>query len=169
MLKETLAWRAQMKCAIAAYSDPSAASAAYRAVSGPALPCCPQKSRSSLSREFRAAPHTPLSTVTDLAARTDVYSLTSNRVDDITFESVRDEAETGKTYRLPPRDKRGRPVLTMRPGRENSTSHEGNVRHLIYHMETMVRPGRKGNRNRRCVPHQSLVSASLALATSSLL
>lgn len=61
------------------------------------------------------------------------------RVDDITFESVAGEAATGKMYRLLPRDKRGRPVLAMRPGRENTSAHEGQVKHLIYNMELVCR------------------------------
>jgi hypothetical protein len=49
----------------------------------------------------------------------------------ITWDSVSFEGATGKTYRLRVRDRRGRPVLCLRPGLENSKDHVGQIRHLV--------------------------------------
>lgn len=61
------------------------------------------------------------------------------KVDGLRFDTVAAEAQTGKMYRLRPRDKQGRPVLTMRPGRENTSGHEGQIQFLTYSVETMAR------------------------------
>lgn len=60
-------------------------------------------------------------------------------VDRLKWDDVKDEAVTGKTYRLHARDKMGRPVLGLRPGRENTRGHANQIRFLIYNMETITR------------------------------
>ena len=60
-------------------------------------------------------------------------------VEALTWADVAQEGATGKTYRLRARDRRGRPVLCLAPGRENSRDHVGQIRHLVYAMETAVR------------------------------
>lgn len=60
-------------------------------------------------------------------------------VDRLKWDDVKEEAVTGKTYRLKVRDKMGRPVLGLRPGRENTRGHANQIRFLIYNMETITR------------------------------
>lgn len=60
-------------------------------------------------------------------------------VDKLKWDDVKEEAATGKTYRLLARDKMGRPVLGLRPARENTRSHVNQIRFLIYNMETLTR------------------------------
>jgi hypothetical protein len=68
-------------------------------------------------------------------------------VEAITWDSVAAEGATGKTYRLQARDRRGRPVLCLRPGKENTKGHEQQIRHLIYNMEIAVRAMDGGGRS----------------------
>lgn len=84
-------------------------------------------------------------------------------MDEITFEAVADEARTGKMYRLLPRDSRGRPVLAMRPGRENTAAHAGQVRHLIYCMEAVARCAAAGWGDAPLGGHCSLDSEQMLL------
>ncbi|KAL2893892.1 Phosphatidylinositol transfer protein 3 [Bienertia sinuspersici] len=67
----------------------------------------------------------------------------------IRWEEVATEAETGKTYRSTAVDKNGRPVLIMRPCRQgigevlhyvvhNSKSVAGQIKHLVYCMENAI-------------------------------
>ncbi|CAN8246849.1 unnamed protein product [Cochlearia groenlandica] len=58
--------------------------------------------------------------------------------EEILWEDIADEAETGKIYRSSCVDKRGRPVLIMRPSVENSKSVKGQIRHLVYCMENAI-------------------------------
>jgi hypothetical protein len=60
-------------------------------------------------------------------------------VEGITWDDIAAEAATGKTFRLGVRDRHGRPVLCLRPGKENTRGHEGQIKHIIYQMETAVR------------------------------
>ncbi|CAM9001505.1 unnamed protein product [Rhodiola kirilowii] len=53
-------------------------------------------------------------------------------------EDVAHEGETGKVYRSKFFDKYGRPVLVMRPSRQNSKSTKGQIKHLVYCMENAV-------------------------------
>mmetsp|Transcript_28053 Transcript_28053/g.38784 ORF Transcript_28053/g.38784 Transcript_28053/m.38784 type:complete len:279 (-) Transcript_28053:96-932(-) len=57
----------------------------------------------------------------------------------ITWDQISNEAETGKMYISPNKDKLGRTVLIMRPGRENTTEHEGKIKYLVYCLEASVR------------------------------
>lgn len=53
----------------------------------------------------------------------------------IKWEEVSVEAETGKMYRASFSDLHGRPVILMIPGNQNTNSHDGQLRHLVYCME----------------------------------
>lgn len=56
------------------------------------------------------------------------------RPESISYDDVEDEGASGKQY-VAGRDKRGRNVLVMRPGRENTREHAGNIRFLVYTLE----------------------------------
>ena len=56
------------------------------------------------------------------------------RPDSITWEDVAAEGTSGKQY-VTGRDQQGRNVLVMRPGRENTREHAGNIRFLVYTLE----------------------------------
>ena len=56
------------------------------------------------------------------------------RPDSITWEDVAAEGTSGKQY-VTGQDQQGRNVLVMRPGRENTREHAGNIRFLVYTLE----------------------------------
>lgn len=56
----------------------------------------------------------------------------------IRWEEVAHEAETGKLYRSPYTDKHGRTVLVMRPSRQNSKSTRAQIKYLVYCMENAI-------------------------------
>lgn len=56
----------------------------------------------------------------------------------ILWENIAHEAETGKVYRANYHDKLGRVVLVMRPGLQNTSSSEGQIRYLVYCMENAI-------------------------------
>lgn len=56
----------------------------------------------------------------------------------IRWEDVEVEAETGKIYRTNFHDKKGRSVLVLAPGRQNTTGHEGQMKHLVYCLENAI-------------------------------
>ncbi|KAJ3700514.1 hypothetical protein LUZ61_004219 [Rhynchospora tenuis] len=58
--------------------------------------------------------------------------------DEIRWDEVAHEAETGKIYRANYRDKTGRSVLVMRPGRQNTKSTKGQIQYLVYCMENAI-------------------------------
>ncbi|XP_020579537.1 random slug protein 5-like [Phalaenopsis equestris] len=58
--------------------------------------------------------------------------------EDIKWDEIAQEAETGKIYRSNCFDKHGRSILVMRPGRENSKSNKGKIRYLVYCMENAI-------------------------------
>ncbi|KAK3146244.1 hypothetical protein QOZ80_3BG0263530 [Eleusine coracana subsp. coracana] len=60
------------------------------------------------------------------------------RPEDIRWPDVSVEAETGKMYRANFQDKEGRTVVIMKPTKENTTSHEGQIRFLVYVLENAV-------------------------------
>ncbi|XP_024367309.1 uncharacterized protein [Physcomitrium patens] len=62
----------------------------------------------------------------------------SYKPEDIRWEDVAKEAETGKVYRAATVDKQGRSVLVMRPAKQNTTSREGQVKQLVYSMENAI-------------------------------
>lgn len=56
----------------------------------------------------------------------------------VKWEEVAKEGETGKVYRANFCDKDGRTVLVMRPGVENTNQLEGQIRYLVYCMENAI-------------------------------
>ncbi|KAG7981012.1 hypothetical protein I3843_05G211200 [Carya illinoinensis] len=58
--------------------------------------------------------------------------------EEIRWEEVAHEAETGKIYRSTSIDKHGRTVLVMRPSRQNSKSTKGQIKYLVYCMENAI-------------------------------
>ncbi|KAL5844240.1 hypothetical protein ACOSQ4_010198 [Xanthoceras sorbifolium] len=60
------------------------------------------------------------------------------RPEEIRWDEVAHEAETGKIYRSNYVDKHGRTVLVMRPGCQNSKSTKGQIRYLVYCMENAI-------------------------------
>lgn len=58
--------------------------------------------------------------------------------EEIRWEDVANEAETGKIYRSNYIDKRGRTVLVMRPSHQNSKSTKGQIKYLVYCMENAI-------------------------------
>ncbi|CAF1979619.1 unnamed protein product [Brassica napus] len=58
--------------------------------------------------------------------------------EEIRWEEIAREAETGKIYRSNYTDKYGRPVLVMRPSCQNTKSPKGQIRFLVYCMENAI-------------------------------
>ncbi|GMH06316.1 hypothetical protein Nepgr_008156 [Nepenthes gracilis] len=58
--------------------------------------------------------------------------------EEIRWHEVAHEGETGKVFRANFHDHLGRPVLIMRPGKQNTRSGEGNIRHLVYMLENAI-------------------------------
>ncbi|KAK3413941.1 hypothetical protein EUGRSUZ_I02445 [Eucalyptus grandis] len=58
--------------------------------------------------------------------------------EEIRWHEVAHEGETGKVSRADFHDRFGRTVLIMRPGKQNTTSAEGNIRHLVYLIENSI-------------------------------
>ncbi|KAL2242262.1 UNVERIFIED_CONTAM: CRAL-TRIO domain-containing protein C23B6.04c [Sesamum indicum] len=58
--------------------------------------------------------------------------------EEIRWDDVSMEAETGKIYRSNYKDKYGRPVLVMRPRCQNSKSIKGQIKYLVYCMENAI-------------------------------
>lgn len=56
----------------------------------------------------------------------------------ICWDDVAHEGETGKVSRANFVDRSGRPVLIMRPGKQNTKTGDGNVRHLVYLIENAI-------------------------------
>ncbi|XVE95343.1 hypothetical protein REPUB_Repub02eG0088600 [Reevesia pubescens] len=61
-----------------------------------------------------------------------------HKPEEIRWEEVAHEAETGKIYRSNYIDKHGRTVLVMRPSCQNSKSTKGQIRYLVYCMENAI-------------------------------
>jgi len=62
----------------------------------------------------------------------------AKRPQDIRWPDVSVEAETGKLYRASFPDREGKTVVVMRPAKQNTSSHEGQVQHLVYALENAV-------------------------------
>ncbi|GKD41781.1 phosphatidylinositol transfer protein 3-like protein, partial [Tanacetum coccineum] len=62
----------------------------------------------------------------------------SYKPEEIIWEHVAAEAETGKIYRSNYKDKNGRVVLVMRPAFQNSKSVKGQIKYLVYCMENAI-------------------------------
>eukprot|EP00249_Psilotum_nudum_P023869 c29012_g2_i3 orf=406-1305(-) len=62
----------------------------------------------------------------------------SFKPEEIQWEDVAKEGETGKVYKADFVDKAGRTVLVLVPGNQNTSSHEGQIRHLVYLLENAI-------------------------------
>ncbi|CAL9039544.1 unnamed protein product [Musa banksii] len=58
--------------------------------------------------------------------------------EEIRWPEVATEGETGKVYRADFHDREGRSVLVLRPGRQNTCSHDSQLRHLVYLLENAI-------------------------------
>ncbi|KAJ6929956.1 phosphatidylinositol transfer protein 3 [Populus alba x Populus x berolinensis] len=58
--------------------------------------------------------------------------------EEICWHEVAHEGETGKVSRADFHDRSGRTVLILRPGKQNTTCAEDNIRHLVYLIENSI-------------------------------
>ncbi|KAK4744052.1 hypothetical protein SAY87_010364 [Trapa incisa] len=58
--------------------------------------------------------------------------------EEIRWEEVAAEGETGKVYRANFHDREGRSVLILRPALQNTASLDNNIRHLVYLIENAI-------------------------------
>ncbi|KAK8707960.1 hypothetical protein V6N13_059010 [Hibiscus sabdariffa] len=58
--------------------------------------------------------------------------------EEIRWDEVAVEGETGKVYRANFHDRDGRTVLILRPGKQNTTSLDNQLRHLVYMIENAI-------------------------------
>ncbi|KAB2082520.1 hypothetical protein ES319_A05G202900v1 [Gossypium barbadense] len=58
--------------------------------------------------------------------------------EEIRWHEVAVEGETGKVYRASFHDRHGRTVLILRPGKQNTTSLDNQLRHLVYLIENAI-------------------------------
>ncbi|XP_020256269.1 random slug protein 5-like isoform X1 [Asparagus officinalis] len=58
--------------------------------------------------------------------------------EEIRWNEVAHEGETGKAYRANFMDREGRTVLVLRPGKQNTKSHDNQLRHLVYLIENAI-------------------------------
>ncbi|EEF40868.1 phosphatidylinositol transfer protein 3 [Ricinus communis] len=58
--------------------------------------------------------------------------------EEIRWHEISHEGETGKVFRANFHDRHGRTVLIMRPGMQNTTCAEDNIRHLVYLIENGI-------------------------------
>ncbi|XP_043709619.1 phosphatidylinositol transfer protein 3-like [Telopea speciosissima] len=62
----------------------------------------------------------------------------SYKPEEIRWHEVAIEGETGKLYRANFHDRFGRTVLILRPGMQNTKSHDNQIRHLVYLLENAI-------------------------------
>ncbi|GAB4852060.1 hypothetical protein Ancab_016253 [Ancistrocladus abbreviatus] len=58
--------------------------------------------------------------------------------EEIRWDEVAVEGETGKVYRANFHDRQGRTVLILRPGKQNTASLDNQIRHLVYLIENAI-------------------------------
>ncbi|XP_078432520.1 uncharacterized protein LOC144704132 [Wolffia australiana] len=58
--------------------------------------------------------------------------------EEIRWEDIAEEGETGKIYRTSLKDRHGRSILVLRPGYQNTKSVEGQIKYLVYCMENAI-------------------------------
>lgn len=58
--------------------------------------------------------------------------------EEIRWHEVANEGETGKVYRANFHDRHGRTVLILRPGKQNTTGADNQIRHLVYLIENAI-------------------------------
>ncbi|KAJ6832933.1 phosphatidylinositol transfer protein PDR16-like isoform X2 [Iris pallida] len=63
---------------------------------------------------------------------------TAYKPEEIHWLEVEHESETGKAYRGNFKDREGRTVLVMTPAKQNTTSHDNQLRHLVYLLENAI-------------------------------
>ena len=90
----------------------------------------------ALCRMLRAR-HWNVKKATVLAEKTLAY-WDSMKPETIVWEDVAHEFETGKVYRTKILDKKGRRVLVFRPGKQNTKSHENQIKMLVYTLYTAI-------------------------------
>lgn len=62
----------------------------------------------------------------------------SYKPEEIRWHEVEHEGETGKAYRANFKDRDGRTVLVMRPGKQNTRAHESQLRYTVYILENAI-------------------------------
>ncbi|OAY60740.1 CRAL-TRIO domain-containing protein C23B6.04c [Manihot esculenta] len=62
----------------------------------------------------------------------------SYKPEEIRWHEISHEGETGKVFRANFHDRYGRTVLIMRPGMQNTSCAEDNIRHLVYLIENSI-------------------------------
>ncbi|CAA0813333.1 Sec14p-like phosphatidylinositol transfer family protein [Striga hermonthica] len=62
----------------------------------------------------------------------------SFKPEEIRWHEVASEGETGKVYRANFHDRQGRSVLILRPGMQNTTSLDNQMKHLVYLIENAI-------------------------------
>ncbi|CAM6116131.1 unnamed protein product [Calypogeia fissa] len=62
----------------------------------------------------------------------------SYKPEEIKWEDVAKEAETGKVYRASFSDKWGGTVIIMRPGNQNTSDQGGQIKHLVHNLENAI-------------------------------
>ncbi|KAK6130981.1 hypothetical protein DH2020_035276 [Rehmannia glutinosa] len=62
----------------------------------------------------------------------------SYKPEEIRWHEVAIEGETGKVYRANFHDRHGRTVLILRPGMQNTTSMDNQIKHLVYLIENAI-------------------------------
>lgn len=63
---------------------------------------------------------------------------TAYKPEEIRWLEVEHEGETGKAYRGTFKDREGRTVLVMRPAKQNTSSPDNQLRHLVYLLENAI-------------------------------
>jgi hypothetical protein len=58
--------------------------------------------------------------------------------EEIRWHEIANEGETGKVYRANFHDRNGRSVLILRPGMQNTTALDNQMRHLVYLIENAI-------------------------------
>ncbi|KAG6520514.1 hypothetical protein ZIOFF_017570 [Zingiber officinale] len=58
--------------------------------------------------------------------------------EEIRWHEIAREGETGKVYRADFHDRDGRTVLVLRPGKQNTSSQDNQLRHLVYLLENAI-------------------------------
>ena len=54
------------------------------------------------------------------------------------MDVIAKENSTGKVY-VSGFDRQGRPIVVMRPRKENTHDHDGNIKHIVYQVQTTVK------------------------------
>ena len=97
-----------------------------------------------------------------ITAFDDEKSKSSSTSDELDYAAVlTEETETGKIYTRG-YDKDGRACMYMRPGNENTTDTDNNMRHLVFQLEKAVACSNKNGHGKICL----IIGASKATLCS---